>query len=752
VYAQVCAEHVQYGDYTIPQTSFFDGDLIIIGGNLNLKHTFTVLGDLKIVSGKVFVQSDNSSTTTVNLHVRGDLMVTNTENSGVQDASINIVTGKLDVSGEVFTWSNDGKGFINGRYGITAARLEANGMLDSQITVTGGSAIVGGEIVSNSTTTASVDVLNDVKCEAIVLDARDTFAFVRAGRTIDVIGHIHAKSENGGSYVLAANSAAGNVLAGSIIVDGYGSSYVKTGASTGNIDVKGDLIVTGSYNDAYVEANGGSLKAGRVRTLSMGASAATDAYVKATNEIEVDGSIWAQCDVNNGTAYVRSVSKNIKANDIVTHSGGAAYVSAASGIDVRDGITTRGIGSGGDAYVTTAAQNILVGDITTRGDSSAYISAPAGTIETNYTINTYGNNAYISGRDGVASEHITTYATAGDAYLLASQGAVTVRDLIQLESVSGEAYVKAQNNVTAHYIKTKASTGAYIESTAGSISVVEDIVTESTAGDAYVSATSGNITAQRIKAEAPATKDNSIKSASGSGQFMLVLDTTGTEVIISNAAFDFERDIELDTILTLVGTCTLNGKGHQLNLKDNGKIIVGANAHLYLNNITINNLGGETINCQDNTGTIHVLDTTWSQTADYTFVRGKLNVDGDFLMKGPYKQFGHESTQPITISSNAVFTVGSKVTFYYNTASDSRIAMTDSTSRLAFNNSTLSVAQDLRFTNGTLVFDNVVNFSVATSKSLTFGNGVFANNINFEEHVGSRINFGGAGSYVEQNV
>ena len=78
----VQAEHIQYGDYTDASAGFFDGDLVIIGGNLDINKSFTINGDLKIISGKVNVVNDTAGTSTTDLYVEGDLIVTNTESSG----------------------------------------------------------------------------------------------------------------------------------------------------------------------------------------------------------------------------------------------------------------------------------------------------------------------------------------------------------------------------------------------------------------------------------------------------------------------------------------------------------------------------------------------------------------------------------------------------------------------------------------------------------------------------------------------
>ena len=93
------AEFVSLGDYTTP--GIFDGDLVVIGGNLDLKETLTVNGDVKIIAGKVEVASDDVATTTVGLYVYGDLIVTNTEFAGGEmEASISVPTGEL-VTGHV---------------------------------------------------------------------------------------------------------------------------------------------------------------------------------------------------------------------------------------------------------------------------------------------------------------------------------------------------------------------------------------------------------------------------------------------------------------------------------------------------------------------------------------------------------------------------------------------------------------------------------------------------------------------------
>jgi hypothetical protein len=750
IFKNVNAELVNHGDYSPASPGILDGDLVIIAGNLSVNHSFTVNGDVKITSGKVLVETDFVTTKTVDLHVRGDLIVTNTESSGNQDASINVPTGRLIVTGEVMTRSAQGKAFVNGRYGIEAGRIVTAGNLDSYITSTGGSVDVAGEIVTDGNTNARIDVLENLSATSISTNGKgSTPAYITVGALLDVGGLIRTRSETSTAYILSGTAQAGGTNAGAISTYGYSDAHVKVGSYSGNIDVGHDLIVTSSLGDAYVEVESGSLTAGGIATKIYGGSA-KNAYVKSNSSISVNGDIHTQNASTGGDGYVQATVSSISALSITTSADADAYIGSGTSLDVKGAIVTYSFGDSGNGFVrSTTSGGVKAGSIKTKGAASAFVAGGSisGGITVKENISTESGSATgdssVNAIGDISAENIFTNMNNGNGpgYVRSTSGSITVEDVIKTKNLVLSAYVEADDELVARSIVTEGATDAYVKSITQYINVKEDIFTTSTGGDAYVWATSGNITAQKIKTSAPSGYDGSIRAAAGSGDFMVSFSTTAT-ITIKDAEFHLDKDLELNTVLTLLGTCTINGKGHQINFDDDGRIIVGASATLFLTNIDVNKFGNEAISCADGTGTIYLQDASWSLSSDSYWKNGSLIVSGNFDLNGAGNNFYYQSAQASTIQASSIFRIGSATNFRYDASSNNRIAMTDSTSWLNFDNSDLYADENIRFTNGTLVIDNKVLFSPASGKTVDFGTATVA------ERVGGRITLGGDGSFI----
>jgi len=758
----VNAEYAHYGDYTTSGPAVFDGDLIIIGGNLDLKHTFSVNGDLKVANGKIVVLSDNGSTTTVALSVKGDLIVTNSNYSGAMDASINVPTGSIDVSGEIFSHSKKASAFINGRYGIVASSIEASAKVDAQITATGGSIVSSGPISTRSeTSTAYVWAGTDIKAGSVSTSSSGLtiadHAYVRAERSLEVVGEIRASASGGSGNIMACETYPGHLEAGSITSKASVNARIVLD-ERGYVAVENDILLESATdsadiyirNNSVIESNNGYLKAHDVKTKGR-----FDASIDVRNNIDVRGDIRTYCTAGDG--YVRSLNGFLKAKSISTFGYAFAYVSAEYDIIVKELLSARdSYDVGGEAYVRSDLGNIKAGSI----NADAYLGnvpivATQGSIDVVGSINLLGNQSYIYALNDIYAENIYT---SGDefSYVRSVNGDIVVKDAINLKDAQsdGDAYVWAEHDISAGSIVTDSGDEAYVKSTSGSINVKTDLFTKSATGDAYVSATSGNVVAQRIKTEAPDTKDRSIQAAAGSGSFMLKLDedVSSQTLTLSNCEFDLDTDYDLDIVLALSGTCTLNGKGHQLKFMSNGRILVNAGSEVSLNNISLHNLGGTAISCADTAGKIWLDSVKWTQTADSTFSNGSLEIVGDTIISGPSTQFIYNSSQASTIHSRSELALDYTTTLVYSSAGSGNIAMTDASSCLHFISSDLSATEDVRFTNGTLVFDHKVNFDVAAAKTVYFGNGVEANNINLDYRTAAQLFKLGSGAFSNQNV
>lgn len=788
------ADHVHYGDYTLP--GVFDGELTIIAGNLDLTDSFTINADLKIISGKVIVRSTMSSTSTVDLYVHGDLIVTNTEVTGDMDATITVSTGKIVVTGEIFTKSSYGGGSIDGRYGIKAGQIETNGRHDSSIESMRGSVEVVGDIFAISEGDAHIRANGDLCAASVFADGKGfvfvppgggggggdegdpggdplvpggdpvggpgdlpggaTSAFINVGGSIDVGGMIVTKSLYGSAFIQTATVRPGYLRADSVFTRGQKNSSIIVGEEDGYIDVANDIVATSTKSHAIVRVHAGHIKAGNVATRAY-----SEGDVWATTFIDVWGDINTQSMTDQACVGEETIP-TIKAKSITTSAKGDAYVRATELIDVGEAIVTRCWDSG-DADIKMNADPgtpgaIIAGSIKTEAnDGLGNVEAQFGSITSKGTINTHstqGHAKVATTAGNIDAENVYTNAY-DDASVEADGGSskIDVKDVIETKSVAGDGYVKAEKDLLARAIRTETYNDGYIESSDTSIIVQEDISTRSENGDAYVKAENGDITAQRIRTQAPTGQDDSIWAQPGSGNFMFVLNEEDVAKTIKDSEFDLLTDHEWNTMLTLKGTCTINGKGHKITFGPNGGIIVDTDAKLLLNNIKINNVWGESIKCEDDTGILQLHNVTWSQTADYAFKNGKMEVSGLVLVSGPGTGFMYESSQVSTIQARSMFSFSTTMTLRYNTGGENRVAMVDETSRLNFNGSSFGALQDIRFTKGTLVFDDKVIFSAPAGRTIYFGDNTLAeNNINFEFHVSSHLNKEGSGSIVDENV
>jgi hypothetical protein len=501
------------------------------------------------------------------------------------------------------------------------------------------------------------------------------------------------------------------------------------GSITGYIDVSGDIVTTGSWATGYVKSGDSFIKADNIST-----DAYSDGSVHATSYIDAKGDIVTR----GGTlADVVATNNYLKAKSVSTKGDGnsSVFVSVNGNIEVKESITTSCTGSG-NAYVLSSGGDVIAGSMqTSSGSGDAYLSS-AGTVDVRGSIKTKSDSGagYVSTTGSkLKAGSILTYAPGGTGYL-SSSGDIEVFDTIKTIG-GGASYVTATDSITARSIATSGSSG-YVNSTNGSITVIEDITTLSASTSAYVRALSGSINAQKIRTQAPTGQDDSIQAASGSANFELDLVTSNAALIIKDAEFSLDHDYNWNTQLTLQGTCTINGNGNLLSLESSGEIIVDASATLFLKNIKISGISSQKVKCTDNTGTIKVDDVVWVQTGNTTFANGKIQVVGGFLINGPNTQFSYQSTQVSSISQNAEFTIGRGVTFSYNTGNNSRLTMSNNTSRLHFDGSTLYAAQNIRLATGTLVFDNDVTFNSPTGKTIT----LIAASLEYDHHVGSKLN------------
>ena len=125
----------------------------------------------------------------------------------------------------------------------------------------------------------------------------------------------------------------------------------------------------------------------------------------------------------------------------------------------------------------------------------------------------------------------------------------------------------------------------------------------------------------------------------------------------------------------MVGNCTINGNGHNLDLATVGGLITAKNTTLNLNNITLDSLetnGG--LEVADG-GTVNLSKVKMIMSGDYTCTSGSWNIVEDVEIRGNGHTFEYSSTEPMTVATGKVLKVDRGVTFNYNASTNSRLVL-----------------------------------------------------------------------------
>ncbi|MBU1008139.1 FapA family protein [Candidatus Dependentiae bacterium] len=787
------------GMYT--QAGTIDGDLVVVNGDVYITSgNLIVNGDLKVTTGFVRLCDGN-------LKVDGDLIITNTNGSGDVEATL-FVGGDLEVTGAVITKSVAGDAYVDIRGDLEAGRVstrasgEAYVITDNHIKVTGaivtkseaahafvvsrGESPTYGDINAGAIFTYAVQVPAELPATApscVVLGFRSALPEFSSGAVVRAAnGHVivtgpivtHAtrmifglgvEGRSSGSIANAHVYAEGNIEAASITTysDG-GDAYVSGERVTVDGDIRTEAkSVVGS--NAHVEARESVLQTvGTFEDIvaqNIYTKGDCQAHVIAYRNIDVKGDIvtWdrALYDCGAGTnACVKATIGYLKAQNVMTKSPLCAYVQAQGDIDVVGDVLTSSDYNSANVY--SSEGRIRAGNIATEGVYSTYIYADqdvdvAHVITTKQVLDPRGRfrNGYLplyvrSITGDVKAEKIFTKGY-GDADVTALND-VLVKGPISTRSVSNMAKVFAGYELVAGAMSTYGSGDSSIESQSSSINVVEDIRTKSSSSDADVSAINGNIKARSIKTDAYSTNDDSIRADAGSAEFTLVPDLETDEIVIENAEFNLDSDHEWPLMLTIDGTCTLNGNGHVLTLTGDGGITVSAGAELYLQNMLIRNVKDEVISCGDDSSILSLHNVTFMQSDDYTFDTGMLYVRGLFQIKGPGKRFIYTSSPNCMVLKNSTIFFDHGLIFEHGVSVT--IELEDRSSRIHFNDAFLDVIEGTRFKDGTFVFDNMVTFSIRDAGKLYFGNNNGPENIGLEFHEASKLIY--SGDLENQNV
>jgi hypothetical protein len=199
----------------------------------------------------------------------------------------------------------------------------------------------------------------------------------------------------------------------------------------------------------------------------------------------------------------------------------------------------------------------------------------------------------------------------------------------------------------------------------------------------------------------------------------------------SGGVVDMKTSIGLAGVWTFSGNCTFDGRGNTLMLQPGGQIAVAPNSTLTLNNITLQDVQGNNIQCVDNTGVLTLNNVIWKQTGDTQFTVGSLVVSQKVLMTGVGTTFAYQSPQASTIDTESVLKLDIGFTFSYdpNINAKNLIQFADFTSKLVLNGATFhATGTGVQFTVGEIDIrrNSIMSSEIvgAYDEGITMGDGI----------------------------
>lgn len=238
-------------------------------------------------------------------------------------------------------------------------------------------------------------------------------------------------------------------------------------------------------------------------------------------------------------------------------------------------------------------------------------------------------------------------------------------------------------------------------------------------------------------------------------------DTTWTGTITwdsSGGVVQLLSDMQLSSAWTFSQDCLLDGNGFALDLRDTGQLIVERGSSLRLKNITVKDISGNRVRCNDNAATLMLDNTDWVQSGDTAFATGELKILGVSGMFGYGTTFTFQSSEQSKISARAELTLHEGLIFSYDPPTTSRTLFTfsDSTSKLILDTSTLhSTSTGLQLIKGDLIVRGQCTLqsdAAYKAEGVIFGDGVSADNdLDITIYPASRLEIV-SGWVVDKNV
>lgn len=197
------------------------------------------------------------------------------------------------------------------------------------------------------------------------------------------------------------------------------------------------------------------------------------------------------------------------------------------------------------------------------------------------------------------------------------------------------------------------------------------------------------------------------------------------------------NDVSISSAITFMGTCTVEGNGHQIVMGANSGLKVGNNSSLVLRNVTINGVSGTNVQCLNDGGLLVLDNATWIQKTNSSFVLGTLQFKNDVLFTGT-TTFAYQSLKTSLINAQSSLILDDGFTFSYDPtrlASKTLLQFVDATSSLILHGATLATTvTGLNLTRGSL---EVYGDSVFAPQTRAIGLNIIDNGITLGDGLSS---------------
>jgi len=526
------------------------------------------------------------------------MAITRIKNNQITDSTVNAATKLQDFS-------------------ITAGKIANNLTYGSDLTVAGNLSISG--------TTTTIDTTNLSVEDAILL-----FASGQTGSPTVDVGFIGERGEEDNvafvwdestdKFIAAFTTSSASDT--SITIESYTDLEVADlaavdGAFSGNVDITGDMTLTGNLDSLDVTGN---VVAGNFTTTGV-VDAGT---VTASSTITATGNIDGGNLTTAGTTQTGSLSANTTITATGNVSGGnltTAGTTQTGSLSANTTVSATGNVSGGN--ITTSGEvdatgNVSGGNLTTAGEVDATGNVSGGNLTTAGTTQTgdLTANTTISATGNVSGGNLTTSGEV-DATGNVSGGNLVTAGTTQTGSLSANTTITATGNVSGGNLTTSGTTQT------GSLSA-------NTTVSATGNVSGGNITTSgEVDATGNVSGGNLVTSGELDAETVVANTSVTSPLITSDAGLSITTGAD--------GDITLNPAGNgEIVLSDQlADSMVFTNANSEITTSTNASFDGGNLNITGAFGVDNVrIDDEEIRSLGTELIINRTNGDVDFIVSG----------------------------------------------------------------------------------------------------------------------